>query len=323
MIASIPTTSSPTAVDPKRRFRLRKLAGLAAATLIPVALVGTLTPGTARADAPAGGSTSPTATGPTTNSSSAQSAQAAQAARTAAMFTSAGSYMPKAPKSTGGWTADFVDNFDAPLDVKTWGRYMGGAPHGSHATYMLDNATVTPSPSAPGSGILQLHTKYENGRWTSAGMSSGRGFAATGGKWVVKAKFDRAYGVGYAFLLYPKGGAWPPEVDFAEGTAGGKSIMATVHYDPKNYQIQRWLHNVDMTKWHTYGVILGDNTIEYTIDGRTWATVTTPHVPKVPMWLGVQSGVKDCAITTGECLSPDTPKDSAISIDWIAHYKQS
>ncbi|MBA8793372.1 hypothetical protein FHX74_000977 [Friedmanniella endophytica] len=240
------------------------------------------------------------------------------------MFSAARTYQPTAPTSVPGWTADFVDNFNGPLNVKTWGRYFGGTPTGTVSSYDATNAAVTLNPTNPTDGIFQLNTHFANGQWSSAGMSSDRGFSAVGGKWVIKAKFDRAYGVGYAFLLYPHGGAWPPEVDFAEGTFGGPSIMATLHYGSaqQNFQIQRWLTKVDMTQWHTYGVIIGANQIDYTIDGRVWGTVQTENTPKVPMWLGVQAGVKDCARSTGECLSSATPTSSNISIDWIAHYKQ-
>ena len=288
--------------------RTRRPAKLATAALLPAALIGTLT--SALTAAPAHADIDSTA---------------AISAQTAAMFTTASAWMPKAPSNAPGWKADFIDNFDGPLNTSVWGRYQGGAPAGSHAAYTLANATVTTSPTTTNSGILQLRTKYENGAWTSAGMSSGRGFAAVQGKWAIKARFERGYGVGYAFLLYPKGGAWPPEVDLAEGTAGGASIMSTVHYGTakQNYQIQRWQHNVDMTKWHTYGVIISTGLIEYTLDGRVWGSVQTDQTPDVPMWLGVQSGVKDCATSTGECLSDQTPLNSAISIDWIAHYAKA
>lgn len=284
-------------------LRSRRSAVLAAAILLPAILSSALNPTSARAD---GG--------------------AAVTSGTEAMFSTANAWMPSAPTNTPGWKADFVDNFDSALNTAVWGRYGGTvAPRGVHSVYTLDNAQVVGSPLARGGGMLQLRTKNADGGWTSAGMSSGRGFSAVQGKWAMKAKFDRAYGVGYAFLLYPKGGAWPPEVDLAEGTAGGPSIMSTVHYGTagQNFQLQRWLHNVNMSTWHTYGVIISDGSIQYTLDGNVWGSVLTDQAPTVPMWLGVQAGVKDCAASTGECLSDQTPLDSAISIDWIAHYQRA
>ena len=235
----------------------------------------------------------------------------------------ADTWMDKAPRSMKGYKADFIDNFTT-LNTGVWGRYQGGAPAGSHAVYRPANAYIDKKVQK-GDGVLQIQTKKVNGRWTTAGMSSGRGFWATLGKWVIKAKFDRAYGVGYAFLLYPKGGGWPPEIDIAEGTAGGPSIMSTFHYGttktPK--QKQRWLRGVNMSKWHTYGVNVTSGRIAFTLDGRVTSVIKNKATPKVPMWIGLQAGVKNCKKSTGECLSSRTPSSSKISVDWIAHYKKT
>jgi len=231
-------------------------------------------------------------------------------------------WQDKAPRSMKGYKADFIDNFTT-LNTGVWGRYQGGAPAGSHATYKPENAYIDKTVQK-GDGVLQLQTKRVNGAWSTAGPSSGRGFWATQGKWVIKAKFDRAYGVGYAFLLYPKGGGWPPEIDIAEGTAGGPSIMSTFHYGTaKNRkQQQRWLRKVNMSKWHTYGVTVTPGKIVFTLDGPQTSVIKSTATPKIPMWIGLQAGVKDCKKSTGECLSSKTPSSSKISIDWIAHYKK-
>jgi beta-glucanase (GH16 family) len=232
-------------------------------------------------------------------------------------------WMPKAPKSMPGWRADFIDNFPGKLNTKNWGRYHGGHQTGTHSSYSRDNAQVDHSIQR-NDGVLKLTTKQVNGRWTAAGLSSGRGFAAVRGKWVIKAKFQRAHGVGYVFLLYPKGGGWPPEIDIAEGVSAGAYIMSTFHYGKasQNFQQQRWLRDVDMTKWHTYGVETSSGRITFSIDGRAWGTIRNSAAPKIPMWIGMQTGVKDCTKSTGECLSRATPKSSAILIDWVAHYKK-
>ncbi len=246
-----------------------------------------------------------------------------QASTSALAAPAAHSWHNFAPTSLPGWQADFVDNFVGPLNTEVWGRYGGGAPVGAHSVYLRENV-VTDQTVEAGDGVLTLTSKQTNGVWSSGGVSSGRGFAAAQGKWTIKAKFDRAYGVGYAFLLYPKGGGWPPEVDIIEGTMGGKEIMSTFHYGTaaQNFQEQRWLKNVDMTVWHTYGVVISGDVITYTLDGRPFASVTNAAAPRMPMWFGLQAGVKDCAKSTGECLSAATPLSSVITVDWVAHYRQ-
>lgn len=229
----------------------------------------------------------------------------------------------RAPTSLPGWRADFVDNFKGSLNTSVWGRYQGGVAAGASSTYKSANLWVDNGVQV-NDGVLKLTTKKVNGAWTSGGMSSSRGFSATRGKWVIKAKFDRAYGVGYAFLLMPKGGGWPPELDIIEGTMGGPHIMSTFHYGSRSnhLQIQRWIKGVNMSTWHNYGVILESGRIRYTLDGREWASVTTSSVPNIPMWLGMQAAVKNCAKSTGECLSSKTPASASINVDWVAHYKK-
>lgn len=62
-----------------------------------------------------------------------------------------------------------------------------------------------------------IRTQYENGQWSTGGAGSGDVFTASRGRREVRAKFPKAKGVGYAFLLWPAWAAWPPEIDFAEG----------------------------------------------------------------------------------------------------------
>jgi len=232
-------------------------------------------------------------------------------------------WMADAPAGSAGWTADFRDDFDR-LDLDRWGRYEGGVPAGTVSTYRAGNVWVD-NGAQVGDGVLTLTSKQVDGRWSGAGVSGARGFSAVRGKWVVKAKFDRAHGIGYAFLLMPKGGGWPPELDIVEGTMGGPHMMSTYHYGKSDdhRQIQRWNYGVDTSQWHTYGVVMDEGSISYTVDGRVWATVQTSAVTSKPMWIGFQTGVKDCAKSTGECLDASTPASSDISVDWVAHYRRS
>ena len=219
------------------------------------------------------------------------------------------------PGHLPGWNQDFVDNFDSGLNTGVWGRYETDSPtQGKASEWDAANAFTE-----NGSLVIRTHDAG-GGDWRSGGVSSGPGFAAAQGKWAVRAKFDRAYGVSYAFLLYPQGGGWPPEVDFAEGVSGGDYVMSTLHWSSANLTDSRFNHDVDMTQWHTYGVILSDDKVEFTVDGSVWTTIDNHGSPRIPMWLGLQAGAKHCAGSTGECLSSSTPKDSQITIDWAAHW---
>lgn len=224
------------------------------------------------------------------------------------------SWMAAAPADIPGWHRDFVDNFDGPLNTAVWARYVGGArTGGSLSSYDINNVYTS-------SGQLVVRTHQTDGVWTSGGMSSGRGFNVAQGKWSLKARFDRAYGIGYVFVLYPQGGGWPPEIDIAEGTAGGPQVMSTLHWDPDNKRKSFFKTGIDMTQWHTYGVIMNGDAISYTVDGAVWSSFSSYGVPKIPMWFGVQAGAKDCAQSTNECTTSATILDSGIYVDWIAHW---
>ena len=221
-----------------------------------------------------------------------------------------------APVGGAGWSRTFLDSFTGPIDTTVWGRYHGRSRSSTISSWARGNVTTTPYTGSGGRGHLLIRTINTNGTWTSGGLSSGRGVARTQGQWLVRAKIDRAPGIGYAFLLYPQGGGWPPEIDFAEGVAGDTpTIMATLHYGPDNRTVSKYLHDRDITQWHTYGVIINGDTIDYTIDGVVWSTLRHHGVPRVPMWLGIQTNVKPNDGINSEWVTTATPHESQIDID--------
>ena len=51
---------------------------------------------------------------------------------------------------------------------------------------------------------------------------------------------------------------------------------------------------VDLTQWHTLGVVWTPGRLVYTIDGRNWATVANANVPSTPMVLDIQTQAWAC-----------------------------
>ena len=270
-----------------------------------------------------------TATATATKTATATTSPTATATKTATATTS-----PTAPTTAppttapayAGWAADWIDNFNVPMDQTKWGAYGWGYQvpgQGAMGRYLVSNTFMS-------SGVMTLRTQYVNGEWSSAGVSSGDFYSASGGRWEVRAKFPVSKGIGYAFLLYPDDGSWPPEVDLAEGRVNGPENMATYHWGANNSQVQSFMNNPDMSNWHTYGAIIGTNTITYTFDGKPWATITNSNVTTKKLWIGFQCGAMD---PNGEAKAyetvdngvpgPLTPAVSDIQIDWVAHYTQS
>jgi beta-glucanase (GH16 family) len=227
------------------------------------------------------------------------------------------------PPAYAGWRTDWVDNLSVPIAQTKWGRYgWNNEAPGDGAMGVWSPANTFTS-----NGVMTLRTQYANGVWTSAGVSSGDLFSASGGRWEFRAKFPVSKGIQYAFLLYPADGTWPPEIDIAEGRVNGPQVMGAYHYDADNKQNLVFFDNPDMSGWHTYGVIVGATTITYTFDGRPWAVVTNPSVTTKKLWIGFQCSPMDPkgsakryeTIDNG-VPGPLTPAISDIQIDWVAHY---
>jgi beta-glucanase (GH16 family) len=232
-------------------------------------------------------------------------------------------------QSTGtyaGWTADWVDNFNLPMNQTQWTAYGYGYQvpgQGAMGRYLQSNTFIS-------NGAMTLRTQYASGEWSSAGVSSGDFYSAVGGRWEVRAKFPVSKGIGYVFLLYPNDGTWPPEVDIAEGRVNGPQVMSTYHWGANNSTNQQFMSNPNMSGWHTYGVIIGTNTMTYTFDGKPWATFTNSNITTKKLWIGFQCGAMDpkgsaSAYETVDngVPGPLTPAVSDIQIDWVAHYTKS
>ena len=82
-------------------------------------------------------------------------------------------------------------------------------------------------------------------------------------------------------------------------------------------QVQSRL-TIDMTQWHTWGVIWTPSSITYTVDGRAWGSVTTPsEIPNQAMWLTLQ---QQTWCSSGFAC-PSAPQ--SMQIDWVAEYNSN
>ena len=61
--------------------------------------------------------------------------------------------------------------------------------------------------------------------------------------------------------------------------------------------------------------------MEYTLDGKAWATHTGDAVPRQPMWLGLQTQHSNCKPAyVGSCDDATTPQQTDVEIDWVVRY---
>jgi len=115
-------------------------------------------------------------------------------------------------------------------------------------------------------------------------------------------------------LLWPTANTWPPEIDFNETGGSITSTTNSAHYGSTNHIVGSRV-KIDMTQWHTWGVIWTANEIIYTVDGRVWGEVTgASNISSVPMTLDLEQR-QEC-MEHRQC--PTAPE--SMQVDWVAEY---
>jgi beta-glucanase (GH16 family) len=224
-----------------------------------------------------------------------------------------------AQPSPAKWKRVFTESFDGPLDRSSWGAYSG-QPGGDPGGFW------DPSHVRVRKGVLNLETYRDErfgGRWVSGGVSSSHALRQRYGKYLVRLRMDGGKGVAGIVLLWPVRDHWPPEIDLAEtgGTSNRRSeASATLHYGAENRQIQRTVR-ADFTRWHTVGVEWTPRRLVYTIDGRRWASVRSPHVPSERMELDIQSQAGTCGDHFAPCPDSSTPAHVNLQVDRVTAYR--
>ncbi|MDX6265442.1 MAG: hypothetical protein QOD70_182 [Frankiales bacterium] len=216
-----------------------------------------------------------------------------------------------------GWRQVLAEDFTSDTLPSGWGTYSG-APGGN------PNGWWKRSHVAVRGEDLHLLGDWEHGTFVTGGLMATR-WASTYGKYEVRFKVSRAQGVAYALLLWPASGSWPSagEIDFAEDAGGGarRGMTATLHYGAGNAQLQKHV-KADFTQFQTVGVEWTRGQLVYTLNGKPWATVISPHVPSGPMRLAMQ-----LEAGRGNRWSPApsraTPRTVDMVIDWVVGYRRA
>ena len=156
--------------------------------------------------------------------------------------------------------------------------------------------------------VAHLLFNDKSGQWKGSGI--GHIPAQIYGKWAVRARAVETGGRVVA-LLWPTYG-WPPEIDFMEsGDSYRDHTTQTLHYDVLSTPAHenKMVHNsydVDMTKWHTYGVEWTPGKLVYKLDGVEKGSVVGDFVPNQPMHIHLQ-----CAVGS------NTHKPCELEVDWV------
>jgi len=217
---------------------------------------------------------------------------------------------PPPSNALAGYRLSYVNDFTGTSLPSGWSAFSG-TPGGDPGSLW------EPSQVTVGGGLLQLNTSRDpahNNGWVSGGLCQ-CGLPQTYGAYFVRSRLT-GLGPTQVELLWPTVG-WPPEIDFNETYGGDTATSATLHYTAANNTVSAAL-DVNMTEWHTWGVIWTPKSITYTVDGHVWATMSTPsEIPNQPMTL-------DFTQQTW-CSSGSACPTSAQStyVDWVAEYTAS
>lgn len=217
---------------------------------------------------------------------------------------------PPSPWALPGYRQSYVTDFGGSSLPPGWSAFSGtpGSDPGSQwaSSHVVESG-----------GLLQLNAwpdpAYGN-EWVTGGLCQ-CAVAQTYGAYFVRSRMTGP-GPTQVELLWPVSG-WPPEIDFSETYGGDSSSMATLHFSSANDEVHQVL-NIDMTKWHTWGVIWTPSLISYVVDGKVWGTVNVAsEIPDQPMTLDLQ---QQTWCSSGEAC-PTSPQSS--QIDWVAEYQPS
>jgi beta-glucanase (GH16 family) len=214
---------------------------------------------------------------------------------------------PPTSSDISGYQLSYVTDFSGDSIPTGWETFAG-TPLGDPGGQFASNHVVVSN------NMLQLNTYQDpnfNNEWVTGGICQ-CAVPYTYGAFFVRSRMTGP-GPTQVELLWPVAG-WPPEIDFDETYNSDSASQATFHYGSANLQIHRNI-DIDMTAWHTWGVIWTPTSLTYTVDGRVWGTVADPSIiPDQPMTLHIQqqtwcSADKAC---------PTSPQST--DVNWVAEY---
>jgi hypothetical protein len=218
---------------------------------------------------------------------------------------------PPPATALAGYQQSYVTDFSGTSLPGGWSTFAG-SPGGDPGTRWTSSQVVV------GNGELQLNASYDSNlnEWVTGGTCD-CARSQTYGAYFVRSRMTGP-GPTVVELLWPASGyPWPPEIDFNETYGSTTSSMATVHFGANNSTDHHSL-TIDMTQWHTWGVVWTPSSITYVVDGAAWAVVNAANeIPNQPMTLDIQ---QQTWCSSGFAC-PTAPQSTLV--DWATVYTPS
>lgn len=215
-----------------------------------------------------------------------------------------------------GWRQVFADDFSGGALGSDWISYEG-QPAGDPGGWF------SPSHVSVGAGTLTIGAWRESARndlYVTGGISNRAVFSQTYGRYDIRFRMDQGRGIAYAILLWPSSNKYPPEIDIAEDNGQNRDSMhASMHSADGQTRVDRDIKG-DFSQWHTAGLRWTPKKLEFTLDGKVWATMTGSQVPAQPMSLAIQSQAWYCGHSWEACPDASTPSRVNLEVDWAVAY---
>ncbi|MFI5036189.1 MAG: family 16 glycosylhydrolase [Acidimicrobiales bacterium] len=219
---------------------------------------------------------------------------------------------PPGPNELPGYYQSSVTSFTSGALPAGWEAFIGKPGSDPGAQWAATHVRV-------GDGLLTLSAFPDpafGNAWVTGGLCQ-CGVAHTYGAYFVRSRLTGP-GPTQVELLWPTAGSgWPPEIDFSETYGLTNYSMATAHFTSANKEIHDWVY-LDVTQWHTWGVVWSATSITYTVDGRVWGSITRAEaIPQQPMTLDIQQQTW-CQLGWA---CPTSPQE--LQVNWVAEYQRS
>jgi beta-glucanase (GH16 family) len=240
----------------------------------------------------------------------------------------AGSYDGPAPSGVAmpvgdlpGWHQTFAEDFNGDDLTQRWDVYEGQPKDDPGGWFM-------PSHVSQQDGNLVLRGSRENTPngtlYATGGISTEKSFSQLYGKFTVRFRMDKGYGINYVVLLWPATQDGPPEVNIAEDNGKSRNLItSTLHWGghgtPADYTVKS-LSGVDFTQWHTVGLEWTPGRLILLLDGHEWSRFESANVPKIKMALALQTQAWYCGGNFSDCPNSTTPANVNMQVDWAVAY---